>query len=167
MTNYHSLIQPDNGQSATPIHVVDKNSFEEWLKSQSDAVRAAIRAQKFAGGAGDIAILPGIKADEWAAVAGVSDADKLGIWSLAKSSDALPEGMYRLVSGEVGDAMLGWMLGQYEFDTYRSEPKATPSRVLLVKEPGRIEGAAYLAEATAMVRDLVNIPAAGRSPAYW
>jgi leucyl aminopeptidase len=169
MTNYHSLIQPDNGQSATPIHVVDKNSFEEWLKSQSDAVRAAIRAQKFAGGAGDIAILPsdqpGAKADEWAVVAGVSDAEKLGIWSLAKSSDALPEGVYRLVSGEAGDAMLGWMLGQYEFDTYRSEPKATPSRVLLVKEPGRIESAAYLAEATAMVRDLVNIPAADMGPA--
>ena len=165
MTNYHALIQPDNGQIATLIHVVDKNSFEGWLKDQSDAVRVAVRAQKFVGGAGDLAILPGTKADEFAVVAGVSDADKLGFWSLAKSSDALPEGTYRLAGGEVGDAMLGWMLGQYAFDTYRSEPKATGARIFLVKEVGKIEAAALQAEATAMVRDLVNIPAADMGPA--
>ena len=165
MTNYHALIQPDNGQIATLIHVVDKNSFEGWLQDQPDAVRAAVRAQKFVGGAGNLAILPGAKADEFAVVAGVSEADKLGFWSLAKSSDALPEGHYRLAKGDAGDAMLGWMLGQYAFDTYRSEPKATGARILLVKELGKIEAAALQAEATAMVRDLVNIPAADMGPA--
>ncbi len=165
MTNFHTLIQPDNGQSATSIHIVDKDGFEGWLKDQPDAVRTAIRAQKFDGGAGDLAILPGSGGDDWAAVAGVSNADKLGPWSLAKSGDALPEGTYRLATGEAGDAMLGWMLGQYEFDTYRSVPKAEGNRVLLVKEPGKIEAAALQAEATAMVRDLVNIPAADMGPA--
>jgi leucyl aminopeptidase len=165
MLNYHSLIQPDNGQSATFIHIVDKDRFNDWLASQSESVSAAVRAQKFDGGAGDIAILPGVRADDWAVVAGVSDIGKLGPWSLAKASDSLPEGQYRLAEGEAGEAMLGWMLGQYEFDTYRSEPKATPARVLLVKEPARIEAAALLAQATAMVRDLVNTPAADMGPA--
>jgi leucyl aminopeptidase len=165
MTNYHTLIQPDNGQPATLIHIVDKDSFDEWLKAQGDAIRTAVRAQKFDGGAGDIAILTSGRADDWAVVAGVSDAEKLGPWSLAKASDSLPEGHYRLAKGEVGEAMFGWMLGQYEFDTYRSEPKTNLARVLLVKEPARIEAAALLAQATAMVRDLVNTPAADMGPA--
>ncbi len=165
MINYHVLIQPDNGQNATAIHLVDKDSFEGWLKEQSDSIRSAVRAQKFDGGAGDLAILPGSKADDWSVVAGISDAARPGIWSLAKAADALPEGHYRLAQGAVGEAMLGWMLGQYEFDEYRSEPKAYGARILLVKEPARIEAAAFQAEATALVRDLVNTPAADMGPA--
>jgi leucyl aminopeptidase len=164
MIVYDQLIQPDNGQAATPIHIVDKQGFDGWLTAQSDAVRAAVRAQKFVGAANDIAILPGEKPGDWAAVAGVADAGKLGVWNLAKAADSLPEGHYRLIDADAGDAMLGWMLGQYRYDEYRSEPKANGARVLLVKEPGRIQGAALQARATALVRDLVNRPAADCGP---
>ena len=164
MTAYDQLIQPDNGQGAIAIHIVDKEGFEGWLTEQTDAVRAAVKAQKFTAGANDIAILPGEKPGDWAAVAGVSDAAELGVWNLAKASGALPEGTYRLVNTDAGDAMLGWMLGQYSYDEYLSEPKVTGARVLLVKEPGRIQGAAQQAAATALVRDLVNCPAADMGP---
>ncbi len=164
MTVYDQLIQPDSGQPAIAIHIIDKEVFEGWLTEQTDAVRAAVKAQKFTGGANDIAILPGEKPGDWAAVAGVSDADELGVWNLAKASGALPEGTYRLVNTDAGDAMLGWMLGQYSYDEYLSEPKVTGARVLLVKEPGRIQGAAQQAAATALVRDLVNCPAADMGP---
>lgn len=161
---YDELIQPDNGQPAIPIFTIDKNRFEKWIGEQSDAVRAAIKAQKFIGDANDIAILPGEKPGEWGAVAGVSDATKLGIWTLAKAADVLPEGTYRLADGEAGDAMLGWMLGQYRFEEYLSEPKTKGDRILLVKEPGRIRDIALQAAATALVRDLVNRPAGDLGP---
>ncbi len=164
MTAYDQLIQPDNGQSAVPIHIVDKHGFDDWLAANPDAVRAAVKAQKFAGGANDIAILPGEKPGEWAAVAGVADAQKLGVWNLAKAADGLPEGTYRLVNVDAGEAMLGWMLGQYRYDEYLSDPKANGARVLLVKEPGRIQNAAHQAAATALVRDLVNRPAGDLGP---
>ena len=35
MTDKHALIQPDRGQQATPIHLVDKTSYEDWLKGRS------------------------------------------------------------------------------------------------------------------------------------
>ena len=164
MIAYDQLIQPDNGQTANPIHVVDKDGFDGWLAAQSDAVRAAVKAQKFVGAANDMAILPGEKPGGWAAVAGVADATKLGVWNLAKASDALPEGTYRLVNTDAGDAILGWMLGQYRYHEYLSEPKITGARVLLVKEPGRIQSAARQAAATALVRDLVNRPAGDLGP---
>lgn len=164
MTRYDELIQPDNGQPATPIYLVEKESFENWLAAQSASVRAAVRAQKFDGGANDIAILPGEKPGEWAVAAGVADKCDLKEWNLAKASENLPKGSYRLVDAEAGEAMLGWMLGQYAFDEYRSEPKATGPRVLLVKEPAKIQNAARLARATALVRDLVNRPASDLGP---
>ncbi|MEP7348772.1 MAG: leucyl aminopeptidase family protein [Sphingorhabdus sp.] len=164
MTRYDELIQPDNGQSAIPIYLIDKDGFETWLAAQPDAVRAAVKAQKFVGGVNDLAILPGEKAGEWAAVAGAADAAMLGVWSLAKAADSLPEGSYRLIDADAGEAMLGWMLGQYRYEEYLSEPKITGARVLLVKEPGRIENAAQQAAATALVRDLVNRPAGDLGP---
>lgn len=161
---YDDLIQPDNGQPATPIQLIEKSGFESWLASQADTIRTAVQAQKFEGNAGDFAILPGEKPKDWSVVAGVTDAKKLAIWSLAKLSDILPEGCYRLTDIDAGDAMVGWMLGQYRYQEYLSEPKLTGARILLVKEPGRIAGSALQATATALVRDLVNRPAADMGP---
>lgn len=161
---YDDLIQPDNGQPATPIQLIEKSGFESWLASQADAIRTAVQAQKFEGNTGDFAILPGEKPKDWSVVAGVADAKKLSIWSLAKLSDILPEGCYRLTDIDAGDAMVGWMLGQYRYQEYLSEPKSTGARILLVKEPGRIAGSALQATATALVRDLVNRPAADMGP---
>ena len=162
--HYDNLIQPDNGQAATLIHLTDKTRFETWLASQADAIRTAVKAQKFEGSANDIAILPGDKGGEWSVVAGVSDIAAPGLWNLAKLSDSLPEGTYRLTDYDPSDAMLGWMLGQYRYHEYLSEPKVTGPRILLVKEAGRIPSAALQAAATALVRDLVNRPAGDLGP---
>lgn len=161
---YDDLIQPDNGQPAVPVYIIDKDGFDTWLASQPDAVRTAAKAQKFDGGANDLAILPGEKPGEWSVAAGVADASKLGVWNLAKAADSLPEGTYRLADCDAGEAMLGWMLGQYRYQEYLSEPKLTGARILLVKEPGRIANAAHQAAATALVRDLVNRPAGDLGP---
>ena len=130
---YDTLIQPDNGQAATFIHVTDKSRFETWLALQPDAVRTAVKAQKFEGGANDIAILPADKSGEWSVAAGVTDVTAPGLWHLAKLADSLPEGTYRLADYDASEAMLGWMLGQYRYHEYLSEPKLTGPLVLLVK----------------------------------
>ena len=161
---YDTLIQPDNGQAATLIHVTDKSRFEAWLALQPDAVRTAVKAQKFEGGANDIAILPADKPGEWSVAAGVTDVSAPGFWHLAKLADSLPEGTYRLADYDASEAMLGWMLGQYRYNEYLSEPKLTGPRVLLVKEPARIAMAALQAAATSLVRDLVNRPAGDLGP---
>jgi leucyl aminopeptidase len=161
---YDTLIQPDNGQAATLVHLTDKSRFETWLALQPDAVRTAVKAQKFEGGANDIAILPLDKPGEWSVVAGVANFEGPAIWHLAKLSDSLPEGTYRVADYDASEAMLGWMLGQYRYHEYLSEPKLVGPRVLLVKELGHINVAALQATATALVRDLVNRPASDLGP---
>ncbi len=164
MSAFGKLLQPDRGQPASAVHVTDKSGFENWLKGQPERVRGAVKAQGFKGEAFQLAILAGER-DEWSAVLGVADGESLSEWCLAKAAEALPEGTYRLAKGSPGPAMLGWLLGQYRFDRFKQDTKPKGPRVLLTGEPVRIEEAVRIAEATALVRDLVNLPAGDLGPA--
>ena len=163
MTDTHALIQPDRGQPATTLHLVDKQTIAAWLKGLSGPQRAALAAQKFEGGGFEHAIVP--EGDAWFAVGGVANAAALSSWCLAKLAEVLPAGTYRLAEGDPGAAKFGWLTAQYRFDRYRKEADKEGPRVLLTREVAEID--AVLAEAAAVmkVRDLVNTPAEDMGPA--
>ncbi|MES2327682.1 MAG: leucyl aminopeptidase family protein [Pseudomonadota bacterium] len=165
MTDFASLLIADTGQKARPIHLVDKATFEGWLKTRPAEDRALLEAHRFDGKKPHaFALLP--RGPELEVVGAVKSAGALSPWCLAALAESLPEGTYKLASGEPGAAALGWMLGQHRFDDYRSkeEPERGP-RVLLTGEAAQITGHVRLAEATALVRDLVNTPAGDLGPA--
>ena len=165
MTDFASLLVADRGQKAHPIHLVDKASFEAWAKKRPAEDRALLGAHRFDGkGAGSFAILP--RGGSFEVVAAVKDCGDLSPWCLAGLADALPEGDYKLASEEPRAAALGWLLAQHRFDAYRSkdEPERGP-RVLVTSAAAKIDSFVQLAEATALVRDLVNTPAADLGPA--
>lgn len=164
MTEFSDLLKADNNQAARSIQIVDAPAMEAWLASQPERVRALAAAQKFKGKANELAILPGDDPADWSVVAGVASREKLGPWCLAKLAETLPEGTYRLAEGTAGAAMLGWLTAQYRFDRYRKEENGAGARVLLTGEVAQIEGAVRLAQAVALVRDLVNTPAADMGP---
>src|SRR5687768_9192523 len=158
------LLQPDKGQPATVLQLVDKKTYEDWLGAQSERVRQAAAAQGFKGDGYQLAILPGEKSD-WSVVLGVANVDELSPWCLARAAEELPEGNYRLEQGGPGPAALGWILGQYRFDRYRKEPSTKGPRILLTREPAGIDETTAIAEATNLVRDMVNTPAGDMGPA--
>ncbi len=164
MTDASTLLQPDRGQPAIALVLVDKKGFDAWLKDQPAQMREAAKAQGFKGDGFQLAILPG-PSDAWSAALGVADVDALSPWCLAKAAESLPEGTYRVTGRGPGHAMLGWLLGQYRFDRYREKKETKGPRVLLTDEPARIEETALIAESTFLVRDLVNIPAGDLGPA--
>jgi leucyl aminopeptidase len=162
MTDFSALLQPDRGQPAHSISFVDKGQCEDWLKAQPQSVRTLATANRFLAEPGELLILPGESADDWHVVAGApKTAD---VWSLAGLAARLPEGSYRLVGRNPGAAALGWLLAHDRFDRYRSEKTNEPQRVLLSPEPADIAETVQLAEATALVRVLVNTPAADMGP---
>ena len=165
MTDYSDLIQPDKGQDARPIHLVDKKGYDEWLKGRSARERAHLAAVGFKPDAFVHAILPGDDPERWGVVTAVAKADSLSAWCLGKLGQILPEGRYRLEGQQPGKAMFGWMSAQYRFDTYR--PKAEPKRprVLLTTDVGAIAPLVAEMRAAALVRDMVNTPAADMGPA--
>ncbi|WP_443970647.1 leucyl aminopeptidase family protein [Sphingobium sp. CR28] len=158
------LVRPDNGQAAHLIHVIDAKSHETWLAGQPGRVRAALAAQGFKPTGYAYAILPGEDDEDWSVVTAVADRAALSSWCLAKLAEVLPEGTYRLGEGEPGRAALGWMLGQYRFDRYKSDTKAKGARVLLTARPAGIDAVASEARATFLVRDMVNTPTADMGP---
>ena len=163
MADKDALIQPDRGQHATEIQLVDKHGFGSWLKGLNPAQRAAAEAQKFKGGGYETAILP--DGDRWFAAGGVADTNALSSWCMAKLAEQLPAGTYRLAGGEPGKALLGWQTAQYRFTRYRKDADEDGDRVLLTKDAKAIDPALAEARATFMVRDLVNTPAEDMGPA--
>ena len=163
--DYSTLIQPDRGQPARSIALVSAAGYDDWLRDQRPRARAAIAAQRITGKDGANVILPGDKPDDWSVAAVVTDPAALSVWSLAKLAESLPEGSYRLTDAQPGAAMLGWMLAHYRFDRYRRDEEAAGPRVLLTSDAARIGENVRLAEATARVRDLVNVPASDLGPA--
>lgn len=166
MTDFAALLQPDRGQPARTIHVTDKHGFDAWLAAQPPRARAAAAAQKLTPTAYASAILPEDGVDDWSVVTVVADVDNFSSWCLAKLAETLPQGTYRLTSGSPGPAPLGWLLAHYAFDRYKQDDKATGTRVLLTDEPARIDGFVKIAQAVALVRDMVNTPAADMGPPH-
>jgi leucyl aminopeptidase len=162
MSAKDDLIQPDRGQDAVAIHLVNKESYEAFAKTLSGPQRAALAAQKFTGGGGQVGIVP--DADGWFAVGGVTDPGELGTWCLARLAERLPVGSYRLAKGEAGRAMHGWLGAQYTFERYRKDEDAEGPRVLLSGEVSRISAALALSRAEALVADMVNTPAEDMGP---
>ncbi len=163
MTDYSQYFQVDRGQAARSIAIVSLQGLEEWLSAQSERVRTVINANRFAAKSGEHIIIPGDTADEWSVVMGA--ADHPSVWDLAAVAAKLPEGTYRLAEGAPGPAALGWLLAHHRFDRYLAKADPVPQRVLLTLEPASISETIRLAEATALVRDLVNTPAADMGPA--
>jgi leucyl aminopeptidase len=166
MTDFAQLLVADRGQKTRPIHLVDKESFESWLKKRPAEDRALLAAQRFDGKkALEFAVLP--RGNEFEVVSVVKKVGELTPWCVARLAESLPEGAYKLADGVPGKAALGWLLAQHSFDTYRSkkdEPERGP-RVLVSGEPAQIDAVVGVAEATALVRDLVNTPAGDLGPA--
>lgn len=165
MTDYADLLKADNNQPARAIHLVEAKDYDGWLTTQPERVRAIVAAQKFKGKPNEHAILPGDGADDWSVVAGIASKATPGAWCLARLAETLPEGTYRLTQGSPGAAALGWLTAQYRFERYRREETATGPRILLSSDVARIDSVVQLAQAVALVRDLVNTPAADMGPA--
>ncbi len=163
MTDYATLLQPDRGQPARALHVIRPTDWQAWLTGQPARTRAIAAAHGLTGKAGDKAILPGDGAEDWSALL-LCDEPATSPWRFASMGAFLPAGSYRLAGGDPGAGGLGWLLGQYRFDRYRKGEPAE-ARVLLSPDPAGIAETVRLAEATALVRDLVNTPASDLGPA--
>ena len=167
MTDFASLLRPDRGEPAHVIHLVDKASAPDWIKRQSAERRAWLKAARFEGKTGhQFVILPAASNSAFDVVTTVASADTLSPWCLARLGDALPAGTYRLAEATPGPAALGWMLAQHRFDRYRSKPDpGAGPRILLTSDAATIDRSVAEAQATALVRDLVDTPASDLGPA--
>jgi leucyl aminopeptidase len=163
MTDFSTLLKPDRGQAAQTLTPLAADGFDAWLTIQPAQVRTLATASRFRAKPGEVLILPGKGDKDWSAVVGKAKVP--GPWDLAGIVARLPEGTYRIEGEHPGAATLGWLLAHHRFDRYLSKPDPIPTRILLTGEAAQIDESVAVAEAVALVRDLVDTPAGDLGPA--
>ena len=145
-----------------PLRFVD----EAQIKRDYAAHAVWLEMSGFAGQAGNHCLLPSPEGE----LAGVlvGKPKNFDTWTLGTLAQTLPAQKYELVqddlSAEVATKLcLGWTLGQYRFTRYkRTDGNALPELAF----PDNVDQA-YItaaAEATYLVRDLINTPALDMGP---
>lgn len=146
------------------LHLIEPQAYDKFAKGRPAAQRAWLTANGFEGKVGQVALLPSVDGIE-AAVA-VVEGDGTP-WSYVHLPGQLPARAFRLLTDpgaeEASALALGWALASYAFERYRPR-KDSPATLVWPKSADRAQ-VTRLAEATTLVRDLINTPAGDLGPA--
>ena len=146
----------------TPITLVRTEDLSTWLESLDPAAAAWARSNGFEAKNSQFVWLPDGTGNPGLVAVGWDGDDNLE--TLGGLALNLPQGVYR-IDAEVSQLqLLGWALGGYQFERYKTAPR-DPAKLLVVSE----EDAAALASfesAITLVRDLINTPAADMLPGH-
>jgi leucyl aminopeptidase len=149
----------------TPIQFVTRKTWAVVRSSSSRAARAWADAHAFSGEEGRTLLLPSPEGGIEAVVSGVGESSSADPFAASRLSRSLPGGTYALAGG-LTDARLfalGWCLEAYDFLAYG---KKAGTAAKLVCPLGVDRGTVLqAADATYLVRDLVNTPASDMGPA--
>lgn len=146
-----------SARPALPLYLLAAADLSGWLKKQTSLLQRWVGETGYKAGAGEVLLLP----DAMGALAGVlvgGQADDM--WALGALPYTLPPATYALKNVAVGaqeKLALGWALGAYRFDKYVGKKGRTPARLALSALLEKKVSA--LADATYLVRDLINEPA--------
>jgi leucyl aminopeptidase len=148
------------------LHAITEADLAGFLSSQPPALARLAELQGFKAKAGQLLVAPG--ADEAViALYGLGEGARADGMTFRALPARLPAGDYRLATAPSnvppGAIALAWALGGYRFDRYRNKPKDAPARLLA---PEGVDAAEVksLAQAAALARDLINVPANDMGP---
>ncbi|TQV83246.1 leucyl aminopeptidase family protein [Denitrobaculum tricleocarpae] len=148
-----------------PIHLVNQRGLKEWLTGKPVAVRRWLEASAFDAAPGRFTLLPDDKKGIGGVLVGVDETDML--WACAALPAGLPLGRYRIETDLSADdataVALGWLLGTYRFDRYKSFESGLSS--LVWPKTADQKAALGMAEGISLTRDLINTPAEDMGPA--
>ncbi|MEW5729204.1 MAG: leucyl aminopeptidase family protein [Pseudomonadota bacterium] len=151
---------------AIEIVPVAKAGLPELLAGRSEAERAWVAANGFAAEAGAVCPLPAADGRMACVLAGTGEEDDP--WAFAGIAAKLPAANTYRVEGlaprAAAWAAMSWALATYSFSRYKSKNGRQWPRLAWPQAADRAQ-VARLVEATALVRDLVNTPAADMGPA--
>ncbi|MGH8503542.1 MAG: leucyl aminopeptidase family protein [Gammaproteobacteria bacterium] len=144
-----------------PIIPIRRDVFAAWLARQTEQRRRWLAGAGFDIAGDAPALLPGDGGRLDAVVIGVGA--EMDAWAFGALAACLPPGNYQVSpNAPIAEAAaaLGWGLGAYRFQRYKSSDRETPRLVL------NADGAAIDAQvrAVCLVRDLINTPAADMMP---
>jgi leucyl aminopeptidase len=156
-----------------PVWLLTAGQVEHWRDTLEPATANWARVSGFGGEKHRLLLLPGADGSVRGAAFGLGDVDfpqGIAPLSVAPLADKLPQGHWHVEASlepEVATrVLLGWMLGRYRFDRYRTRAGNSLRSVSLAAPPGAdVDFVRRAAAADALARDLINTPAADMGPA--
>ncbi|MEZ5559068.1 MAG: leucyl aminopeptidase family protein [Pseudomonadales bacterium] len=149
-------------EAATPICLVSTEALERWTEGLPETAQAWLRRTGFQAKPGQTTWLPDASGLPASVAVGWDGADNLA--TLGGLPRTLPPGVYR-IDGPVSELqLLGWGLGAYQYQRYKSADRE-PAQLLLPADADQ----AFIADAvdaSNLVRDLINTPAADMLPSH-
>ena len=158
------LVEADD--TATDLIALRKGELADWLKTQPDSLRQWVEQTGFKAEPCAICLLPGEGGALAAVLAGLPDEDDP--WAFAHFPSKLPARTYRiavpLTALQAEQAAQSWLLATYAFDRYKARKSRDWPRLVRPEAADRSQVERGI-EAVALVRDLINTPAADMGPA--
>ncbi len=144
------------------LTVIATCQFEDWLAAQSDFIKNWL-GQTHESGNG-LSLIPNSQGELSTALFVVEEPSNM--FSCGDLISQLPQGQYLLTTEakNVASVAFAWAIGSYQFTRYKKEAKALP--VLAINDENIVNDALKKAQATALVRDLINTPPADMMPEH-
>jgi leucyl aminopeptidase len=159
-------------QGATPLWLVAESQLARWREQLDPAAAAWLTRHGFQAERARVMTIPGARGEVVAAVAGLgtlADPTEASLWDGAACAERLPPGQYALATPLPATVAtqfaLGWQLGGYRYNRFRSQPKPALGAGLVEPAGCDLRFALAAAEAISFARDLVNTPANELGPA--
>ncbi len=155
-------------KNTVPVTPVETGVFDAWLKGEPARMKRWVAASGFKATAGQVSLVSDADGGLARVLLGVDDHQ--GLWEYAGLPSRLPAGRYAIDARMDRDgataAATGWALGCYSFDRYKTGKKRSPDDRPALVWPGNSDRGAVLrmADATALVRDLINTPPEDMGP---
>lgn len=177
------IVKPDLHDTSADLLVLPVYKDRAWgpgaepvVEELGDWLEPYLDGLDFTGKTGQLAAVPGTGSFSKILFVGLGDevdadvlrkvAGSVGRASTRYAKVATTLGMVD-IEGAVEAVVYGFVLGQYKFGKYLSDPKPSQTTSLVVAgdaADGEVEHATAVAEGVAMARDLVNEPAGGKKP---
>jgi leucyl aminopeptidase len=157
----NQLLRADD--KGTSLFIINKNNYNDWLSEQTHQNQAWLANTNYK--AEGLALLPNTQGELSLAVFVVEDARHF--FACGELIKQLPPGQYLLHAKDEQQQAIcfSWLMGAYKFDRYVTKNKNNaPLPCLAVNNQTIVDSAIKYAEATTLVRDLVNTPAADMMP---
>ncbi len=149
-----------------PLFIFEqKQAFEAWLSKQATFSQNWLKQIGYSGNG--LALIPNEQGELAQAIFIVDDASHF--FACGDLINKLPSGQYLLHAEAAHQQAIcfAWLIGAYNYTRYVTKgPIKQPLPILAVNDQALVDSAIRYAEATALVRDLVNTPAADMMPEH-
>ena len=158
------------GARAVSVVPVPKAAKDKIIGGLPDAAQTWLAATGYKAEPGEVCVVPATDGSIDRVLLGLSEASSAmaNLWDWAVLPSRLPAGLYAIEDGGEGAvaACLGWALGRYKFDRYKSPASETADKARLLWPDG-VDASDVLRQASgiALTRDLINRHASDLTPA--